>query len=147
MAEALSYPLIPVPLSVSHVDGTMLKTKKSTLTSALEMKVITRPPDIVHQTAINASFFVHLQYNFPSTLGQVAKVILSNIIKAKENVIHFIFDKWISPSIKDSERNDSASVNTSFQVTGSSQKRPSNWLEITKNTSFKISLNKFIVEY
>ena len=93
MAEALSYPLTPVPLSVSHVDGTMLKTKKSSLTSALEMKVITRPPDIVHETAINALFFVHLQYNFPSTLGQVPKVILSNILKTKGNVIHFIFDK------------------------------------------------------
>ena len=50
------YPLTPVPLSLSHADGTMLKTKKSTLTSALEMKVITRPPDIVHETVIDASF-------------------------------------------------------------------------------------------
>ena len=57
MAEVLSYPLTPVPLSLSHVDGTMLKTKKSTLTSALEMKVITRPPDIVNETVIDASFF------------------------------------------------------------------------------------------
>ena len=111
------------------------------------MKVITRPPDIVHETVIDASFFLYLQYNLPSTFGQVAKVILSNIMKAKGNVIHFIFDKWISPSIKDNERNDRASVNTSFQVTGSSQKRPSNWLEAMKNTSFKISLNKFLVEY
>ena len=39
MAEVLSYPLTQVPLSLSHVDGTMLKKKKSTLTSALEMKV------------------------------------------------------------------------------------------------------------
>ena len=68
-------------------------------------------------------------------------------MKAKGNVIHFIFDKWISPSIKDGERNDRTSVNTSFQVTGLSQKRPSNWLEAMKNTSFKISLNKFLVEY
>ena len=57
MAAVLSYPLTPVPLSLSHVDGTMLKTKKSTLTSVLEMKVITRPPDIVNETVIDASFF------------------------------------------------------------------------------------------
>ena len=138
MAEVLSYPLTPVPLSLSHVDGTVLKTKKSTLTSTLEIKVITRPPDIVHETVIDASFFLYLQYNLPSTFGQVAKVILSNIKKAKGNVIL---------SIKDSERNNRASVTTSFQVTGSSQKRPSNWLEAMKNTSFKISLNKFLVEY
>ena len=147
IAEVLSYPLTPVPLSLSHVDGTVLKTRKSTLTSTLEIKVITRPPDIVHETVIDASFFLYLQYNLPSTFGQVAKVILSNIKKAKGNVIHFIFDKWISLSIKDSERNNRASVTTSFQVTGSSQKRLSNWLEAMKNTSFKISLNKFLVEY
>ena len=82
----------------------------------------------------------------PSTLGQVAKVIFSDIMKAKETVIHFIFDKWISPSIKNNERNDCAAVNTSFQVTDSSRKRPSNWLEAMKNTSLKISLNKFLVE-
>ena len=116
MAEVLSYPLTPVSLSLSLVDGAMLKTKKSTLTSALEMKVTKRPPDIVHETAINASFFLYLQYNLRSTFGQVAKVMLSNIMKAKGNVIHFIFDKWISPSSKDNERSDRTSVNTSFQV-------------------------------
>ena len=65
-------------------------------------------------------------------------------MKAKGNVIYFKFDKWISPSTKDSEWNDRASVKTSFQVTGSSQKRPSNWLEPMKNKSFKISLNKLL---
>ena len=100
MAELLSYPLTQVPLSLSHVDGTMLKTKKSTLTSALEMKVKTRPPDIVNETVIHGSFFLCLQYNLPSTFGQVAKAMLSNIMKAKGNVIHFIFDKWIIPLSK-----------------------------------------------
>ena len=49
--------------------------------------------------------------------------------------------------VKDSERNDLVSVNNIFQVTGSSQKRPSNCSEAMKNTSFKISLKKFLVEY
>ena len=148
MTEVLSYPLTPVTLSLSHVDGTVSKTKKSTLSNTLEMKVITRTPYTVHETVIDISFFLYLQYNLSSTFRKVAKVLLSNIMKAKGNVIHFIFDKWISPSsIKDSERNDHASENTSFQVTGSLQKRPSNWLEAMKNTSFKISLNKVLVEY
>ena len=69
--------------------------------------------------------FFYLQYNLPSTFGQVAKII-SNIMKAKGKVVHFIFEKWINPSIKDSEKSDRGSVNTSFQVTGSSKKRPSN---------------------
>ena len=73
MAEVLLYPLTPVPLLLSHVNGTMLKTKKSTLNSALEMKIITRPPGIVHETVINALFFLCLQYNLLSTFGQVIK--------------------------------------------------------------------------
>ena len=100
MTEVLSYPLTQVPLSLSHVYGTMLKTKKSTLTSALEKKAIARPPDIAHETVIDTSFFLYLQHSLPSTFGQVTKVILSNIMKAKGNVIHFIFDKWISPLSK-----------------------------------------------
>ena len=100
MTEVLSYPLTQVPLSLSHVYGTILKTKKSTLTSALEKKAITRPPDIAHETVIDTSFFLYLQHCLPSTFGQVTKVILSNIMKAKGNVIHFIFDKWISPLSK-----------------------------------------------
>ena len=64
----------------------MLKTKKSTLIRALEMKVIIRPPDIVHETVIKASFYLYMQYNMSTTFGQVAKVILSNIIKATGNL-------------------------------------------------------------
>ena len=147
MAEILSYPQNPVPLPLSHVDGAMLKTKKSIFTSALEMKVITRPPDIVHATVIDASFFLCLQYNLLSTFGRVVKVILSNIMKTKGNVTHFIFNKWISPSTSIQVH----LTTTSIQVTDSSQKGPSNWLEAMleamTNTSFEISLNKFLVEY
>ena len=37
MGEVLTYPLTPVPLSLSHVDGTMLKTDKSKLYDVLEL--------------------------------------------------------------------------------------------------------------
>ena len=36
MAEVLKFPLTPVPLSLSHVDGTMQKTQKATLLKHLE---------------------------------------------------------------------------------------------------------------
>ena len=50
------------------------------------MKVIIRPPDIVHETVIKASLYLYMQYNMSTTFGQVAKVILSNIIKATGNL-------------------------------------------------------------
>ena len=116
MAGMLSYPLTQVPLSLIHVDGTTLKTKKSALISTFKMKVLTRTSGIKHETVL---FFLCLLYNLSSTFGKVAKVILSDIRKTKENVIRSIFDKWISPSTKISERNDRVLVNTGFQFTGS----------------------------
>lgn len=44
ITEVFSYPPTPVPLSLSYADGTILKTKKSPLLSALETKVATIPP-------------------------------------------------------------------------------------------------------
>ena len=39
MAEVLSFPLTPIPLSLSHADGNMLKTQKSKLIEELEYLV------------------------------------------------------------------------------------------------------------
>ena len=89
MAGMLSYPLTQVPLSLIHVDGTTLKTKKSALIR-FKMKVLTRTSGIKHETVL---FFLCLLYNLSSTFGKVAKVILSDIRKTKENVIRSIFDK------------------------------------------------------
>ena len=72
MAEVLSYPLTSVPLSLSHVDGTMLKTDKSKLYKVLEPKTRCEIP-VVDETVIDASFFLYLQLNFASTFGGVAK--------------------------------------------------------------------------
>ena len=116
MAEVLSYPLTQGPLPLIHVNGATLKTKKSALISTFKMKALTRTSGIKYETAL---VFLCLLYNLSSTFGKVAKVILSNIMKTKGNVIRSIFDKWISPSIKISERNDRMLVNTSFQFTGS----------------------------
>ena len=90
MAGMLSYPLTQVPLSLIHVDGATLKTKKSALISTFKMKVLTRTSGTKHETAL---FFLCLLYNLSSTFGKVAKVILLDIRKTKENVIRSIFDK------------------------------------------------------
>ena len=65
MAEVLSYSLTPVPLSLIHVDGTMLKTEKASLGTAIEAKIVTIYLVNVTETVIDASFFLFLQYNLP----------------------------------------------------------------------------------
>ena len=67
-------------------------------------------------------------------------------MKSDGNVIHFVTDKWITPSIKDTERVNRCSSSAHYEIKGPNQKRPSNWNEALKNTNFKVALNKFLVD-
>ena len=55
------------------------------------------------------------------------------------NVIHFVADKWLTPSIKDIEHIDRDAVSATYKISGSSQKRPAGWTVALKNSSFIIS--------
>ena len=57
MGEVLNYPLTPVPLSLSHVDGKMLKTDKSKLYNVLEFSTKSDTP-FANETIIDAVFCV-----------------------------------------------------------------------------------------
>jgi len=147
MAEVLKYPLTLVPLSLSHVDGTMQKTPKAEVIKYLESQFPTTSPTSINTTIIDASFFLHLQMNsaLPSSFGAVARFLLQRILSAHGDAIHFVTDKWLSPSIKDCERDSRASTSVSYQIIGPAQKRPSNWISALKNASFKKSLIEFLV--
>ena len=146
MAEVLTYPLTPVPLALSHVDGTMLSTEKSVFLKHLESKIVSTPPASTHETIIDASFSLYLQSHLPSTFGKVARVLLGKTMAEGGNVIHYVVDKWIEPSIKDSERDTRNSTRASYQINGSEQKRPTNWHDALKNPNFKIALNQYLVK-
>ena len=75
MAEVLRHPLISVPLSLSHVDGNMLKTPKSALMIHLESKVKSTQPTSINITIIHAVFFMQLQVNLPDTFVGIAKYL------------------------------------------------------------------------
>ena len=145
MAEVLSFPLTPVPLALSHVDGTMLKTDKSALLKHLESKVDDTSPQSIQATVIDASFFLFLHCNLPSTFGGIARVLLSKLVAEDGDIIHYVVDKWIRPSIKDGERDNRNATDVSYQILGADQKRPTNWRDALKSSSFKIALNQFLI--
>ena len=108
MAEVLTYPLTPVPLSLCHPNGIMLKTKKSALLNALETRVKTVPPDtiditIIDVTITDAIFLLHLHPNLLVSFGGATRYLLARIMEFEGNEIHFVSDKWITPSITDYE--------------------------------------------
>ena len=146
MAEVLSYPLTPVPLSLSYSDGSMLSSPKSNLMKYLETFAVSETPEVVHETIIDTMFFLRLHVNLPNTFEALARYILGRIVNCEGDIIHFVCDKWIEPSIKDCEREDRGSLRGVYSIKGPAQIRPSDWGEALKNKSFKESLIGFLIE-
>ena len=67
-------------------------------------------------------------------------------MESEGSVIHFVSDQWITPSIKDSERESTAVNVLTYQIKGSSQQRPSNWIAALKSASFEDSLVSFLLK-
>ena len=148
MAEVFKYPLIPVPLSLGLVDGTMQKTPKVKLLNELESRVKSIDPQHVDVTIIDGMFFLHLMVDLPATFGAVATFILKRICSCKGSTIHFVTDKIIKPSIKDCERDlRSTDRHSAYEIVGPEQKRPSNWLSSLRNDNFKSELVKFLTSF
>ena len=124
-----------------------MKSSKSALLHHLESKVLTSDPSSVDITIIAEMFFMHVHINLPTTFDGVARYLLSQIMRFDGKVVHFVCDKWITPSIKDNKRQSRSELASSYCIKGPSQKRPTNWLEaLTFNTKFKESLIKFLVD-
>ena len=105
MEQILRYPLTLVPLSISHVGGTMQKTLKSKMLQELEKRVASNPPTNVDVTIIEGMFFFHLLYQPPSTFAGMEDHLLRQVYKQRGTEIYLVFDKTILPPIKDAERN------------------------------------------
>ena len=67
-------------------------------------------------------------------------------MRYSENIIHFVADKWLTPSIEDIEHIDRDAVSATYKISGPSQKRPTDWTVALKNSSFKESLSDFFVK-
>ena len=75
MAEVLSYLLTPVPLSLSYSDGSMLSSPKSNLMKYLETFALSETLEVVHETIIDAMFFLRVHVNLPNTCEAVTRYI------------------------------------------------------------------------
>ena len=62
------------------------------------------------------------------------------------NVMNFVADKSLTPSIKDIQHIDRYTVWATNKISGPSQKRPTDWTVALKNSSFKESLIEFFVK-
>ena len=74
------------------------------------------------------------------------RYVLGRICSTMSCEIHFVFDKIIHTWIRDCERDARSSDGLdSYNITGSSQKRPENWLADLCNDHFKSSLMQYLI--
>ena len=69
-------------------------------------------------------FFSALANKSTGTFEGIARLILNQIMRYSGNIIHFVADKWLAPSIKDTEHIDRDAVSSTYKISGPSQKRP-----------------------
>ena len=136
-----------MPLPISHVGGTMQNTPMSKLLQELEKRVATNLPTNVDVTILDGMFFFHLLYQPPPTFAGLTDHLLRQGCKQRRTEIHLVFDKTISPSIKDAERKRSNQQGTFYQITRPEQKRPLNWLQALRGDQFKEALVTFLVDF
>lgn len=145
LAVVFTYPLTPVPLALSNIDGSMLKTDKSLLLRHLESLVTSEKPSSIDATIVDGFYFLHLMPNLPNTFGAVARHLLVKLYYLEGNEIHLIFDNIQKQSIKDCERiKRHSATNDFFVISGPEQECPSNFLKALRNNNFKMAFVRFI---
>ena len=106
MAEVFCNPLTPVPLSLCHTDVTILNSPKAKLLTELKSRVKSEAPTKTDATVVDRMFFLHVLVDPPKTFKQVTIYLLRKMLcNFNCKNIHQLFDKVVSPSIKDLERN------------------------------------------
>jgi hypothetical protein len=144
LKKVFEFPLTPVPLSLSHTDGSLNTTDKSKLMHKLEsMQTDHAVPERADVIIVDATFLLHTQQNVPLAFGGIARIILQQLCQMAEQV-HLVCDTYVSPSIKDAERQRRGTREIVFNITGPDQNRPKDWQAALKSSSFKTSLFRFL---
>ncbi|KAJ8670310.1 hypothetical protein QAD02_001569 [Eretmocerus hayati] len=146
MEKVLKFPLTKFPACFSHPDGTMTKTDKAALSKAILGKASWEPPSSLDYNLIDGYFFLHLLKDVPVKFGNIAQKILKSALNMNGNNIFLVFDRYFSPSIKDSEHSLRGTERLADRkIDGSLQVRAFEWSKEMRNVNFKEELVKFLV--
>ena len=103
LEKVFTYPMTPVPLSLTHLDGSMNKTDKAKLLHKIEHLIGNdNPPAALDVTVVDVMFLSHTLNNLPNTYGEIAEVILFKLCSMSSRV-DLVFNTSITPSVKDVE--------------------------------------------
>ena len=148
MELVLRFPLSPIPLVFAHPDGSMNKTVKSVLYDILDGRVKSTPPRRIDVLIIDGLFFLHLHgSHLPNTFGNIARFLLTQLCRTTAKCIHVVFDRCVSPSIKDHERDrrSSGGRDAFYEISGPNQTKPTNFLKELRCDKFKTAFISYFV--
>ena len=113
----LTYPITPVPLSMCHIDGTMVSTSKHKLVAPLEKRISSLQPEHVDCHVLDGMFSLRTKI-FHSSYGRLLEIILKKVCALKSSRIDLVFDSYTYHSINDLERDQrGADRSTTYKKT------------------------------
>lgn len=78
---------------------------------------------------------------------QVAESVFIKLCSTSASEIHIIFDRYLTDSIKNCERENRKEFDTPYSIKGPLQLRPNDFLGHLKNYHFKNVIVKFLSDY
>lgn len=78
------------------------------------------------------------------TFGKVAESILIKLYSINTPEVHIIFDRYLTLSIKNCERQNRKGIDIPYTINGPLQTRPNNFLKSLKNFRFKKNPGKIL---
>lgn len=148
----LSYPITEVPLALAHSDGIMNKTEKAAFTKLLEQKQVKvldeKSIGRVNATMFDGGLLMHevLSKHNKSTYSSIARDFLVKLGSARGDEVHILLDRYMTPSIKDAEREKRGGVNdVTYQITGPEQQQKQKGSDLLKDACFKEEFGRFLL--
>ena len=148
---AMTFPILPIPLMLGRVDGSMNSTEKATLVHHLEKFIrelqYEYQPDIV---LIDFMFLLRCLATFqPKIYREVARYILRAVCAFNADTIIMVCDIYLEePTIKDmchGSRGDIDDILGNNPI-GSGQSRPKNMNTALLSSKYKRMLLSFLIE-
>ncbi|XP_017472207.1 PREDICTED: uncharacterized protein LOC108363375 [Rhagoletis zephyria] len=113
----------------------------------LEMKINSSPPQHTDVMIFDGYFMLYLMKNVPVTFDNISIQFLKMICANSANTIILTFDRYIFPSIKDTEHKIRGMQLSNFSISGSEQVRPTDFTGEWKNVNFKEAIVRFFFDH
>lgn len=153
LLNAFSYPLTIVPLSLAHMDGTIISNNRkgeltSLLVEQLQIETSTNKPERFDVEIIDGFHYLSSLRESPMKYGRFADFLLKRICDCDCFEIHIIFDKPVTSCIRDLDiQQNIYDHSMQYKISGPNQERTGSLSKCLCNSSFRSELVCFLIDH